>query len=66
MEAGAEDERGVEDFVTIMIGSPTMGVAGMIVWVNGSAGFGDGCNEGVNEIFSTRQAERVSVNNTRK
>lgn len=66
VEVSAEDGVGVEDIVTMKVGLTTVRVAVITIWVDVSVGFGDGCSEGVNEIFSTRQAERVRLNNTRK
>ncbi len=65
---GVEDGVAVEDTVTVKVGSTTVGVDVITVLVKVSIGFGVCCNDGesVGVNFSARQAERVSVNNTRK
>ena len=56
----------IEAAVIVKAGSTKVEVAVITVWFKVSAGFGVGWDEGVSVNFSTRQAERVSVNNMRK
>jgi hypothetical protein len=68
MGASVDDGVAVEYTVTEKVGSTTVGDDVVIVLGKVSVGFGDGCNDcnAVDVIFSPRQAERVSVNSTKK